>query len=264
MAVSSAANSDTFKVTTPSECEIRLTRAVRCASPPGVRGDEQARAHPAVVGPPRRRLFSSRVRGRSPPGRRVALRRTAPEGRGGAFYGVYREIAPPERVVFTEIFEPFPDGASVVTAVLTEENGKTRLTVSCVYPSLEVRDMVLNTGMARARPSATTGSRRSHRSSSDQGRKAATRLVDDFAGRPGGSARELFELTCGAPCLPAEATPSCAPPQRQYPAFLTAALSSRRWRPGAETVRPAVWRARRARAVCCHPATARCARLSVR
>jgi len=64
------------------------------------------------------------------------------------FYGVYREIAPPDRVVFTEIFEPFPDAESVVSAVFTEENGKTRLTATVVYPSVEVRDMVLKTGMA--------------------------------------------------------------------------------------------------------------------
>ena len=43
---------------------------------------------------------------------------------------MYREIAPPERVVFTEIFEPFPDAESVVTAVFTEEKGKTRLTAT--------------------------------------------------------------------------------------------------------------------------------------
>jgi uncharacterized protein YndB with AHSA1/START domain len=66
-----------------------------------------------------------------------------------AFYGVYREIAAPERLVFTEIFEPFPDVESVVTSVLTEENGKTRLTVTALYPSVEVRDMVIKTGMAR-------------------------------------------------------------------------------------------------------------------
>ena len=36
---------------------------------------------------------------------------------------------PPERLVFTEIFEPFPDAESVVTSVLTDEGGKTRLTV---------------------------------------------------------------------------------------------------------------------------------------
>ena len=60
-----------------------------------------------------------------------------------AFYGEYREIAPPSRLVFTEIFEPFPDAVSVVTAVFTEEDGKTRLTVTARYPSLEVRDMVI-------------------------------------------------------------------------------------------------------------------------
>ncbi len=66
-----------------------------------------------------------------------------------AFHGEYREIAPPGRVVFTEIFEEFPDTVSVVTAVLTEEAGKTRLTATVSYPSREVRDMVLGTGMAR-------------------------------------------------------------------------------------------------------------------
>ena len=66
-----------------------------------------------------------------------------------AFYGVYREIAPPERLVFTEIFEQFPDTESVVTAVFTEENGKTRLAVTVLYPSLEVRDIVLKTGMEK-------------------------------------------------------------------------------------------------------------------
>ena len=66
-----------------------------------------------------------------------------------AFYGVYREVSPPDRVVFTEIFEPFPDAESVVTAVLSEEGGKTRLTATCVYPSLEVRDMVVKSGMAK-------------------------------------------------------------------------------------------------------------------
>ena len=51
--------------------------------------------------------------------------------------------------MFTEIFAPFPDSGSLVTAVLTEENDKTRLTVTAQYPSLEVRDMVIGTGMAK-------------------------------------------------------------------------------------------------------------------
>jgi uncharacterized protein YndB with AHSA1/START domain len=72
-----------------------------------------------------------------------------PKGQSPDFYGEVREVTPPERIVYTEIFAPFPDVESVVTSVLTEEGGKTRLTVSCEYPSQQVRDMVVSTGMER-------------------------------------------------------------------------------------------------------------------
>jgi hypothetical protein len=42
-----------------------------------------------------------------------------PNGKEVAFHGVYREIARPERVVNTEIFEEYPDVESVVTTILT-------------------------------------------------------------------------------------------------------------------------------------------------
>jgi uncharacterized protein YndB with AHSA1/START domain len=64
-----------------------------------------------------------------------------------AFRGEYREVTPPSRIVFTEIFEQFPDSVSVVTAELTDEGGKTRFTATVRYPSLQVRDMVLKSGM---------------------------------------------------------------------------------------------------------------------
>jgi uncharacterized protein YndB with AHSA1/START domain len=66
-----------------------------------------------------------------------------------AFHGEYREITPPGRVVFTEIFEQFPDVVSVVTAELTEEGDQTRLSVTVRYPSVQVRDMVIASGMAK-------------------------------------------------------------------------------------------------------------------
>jgi uncharacterized protein YndB with AHSA1/START domain len=66
-----------------------------------------------------------------------------------AFHGEYREVTPPSRLVFTEIFEEFPDTVSVVTADFTDEGGKTRLTVTVRYPSPDVRDMVLASGMAK-------------------------------------------------------------------------------------------------------------------
>jgi len=66
-----------------------------------------------------------------------------------AFHGEYREIAPHSRLVFTEIFEAFPDTVSVVTSEFVGEGGKTRFTATVRYPSLEVRDMVIASGMAR-------------------------------------------------------------------------------------------------------------------
>jgi hypothetical protein len=51
--------------------------------------------------------------------------------------------------VFTEIFEPFPDGESLVTQRLTAEGGKTRLTMTARYDSKTSRDTVIGTGMAK-------------------------------------------------------------------------------------------------------------------
>jgi len=65
------------------------------------------------------------------------------------FYGEYREIAAPGRLVFTEIFEQFPDAVSVVTAELEREGTKTRFIATVKYPSREVRDIVISSGMER-------------------------------------------------------------------------------------------------------------------
>jgi uncharacterized protein YndB with AHSA1/START domain len=40
-----------------------------------------------------------------------------------------------------------PDGGLIVTSLFSEEKGKTRLTVTSLCESLEVRDMILKTGM---------------------------------------------------------------------------------------------------------------------
>jgi uncharacterized protein YndB with AHSA1/START domain len=64
-------------------------------------------------------------------------------------HGVYREIVPPERLVHTESFEDSSRGESLVTAVLVEDGGTTTLTSTVLYPSREVRDEVLTSGMQR-------------------------------------------------------------------------------------------------------------------
>jgi uncharacterized protein YndB with AHSA1/START domain len=147
MAVSSVANSGSFRVTTPSDREIRLTRLFDAP---------RTLVFEAMSKPEHVRQWWGRLGdGYSVPVCEIDLRpggkwrfvNRTPNGEQVTFYGEYREIDPPERVVFTEIFEPFPDAVSVVTSVLAEENGKTRLTVTALYPSPEVRDMVIKSGM---------------------------------------------------------------------------------------------------------------------
>ena len=148
MPVGSAANSDTFTVTTPSEREIKMTRLFDAPR----HLVWEAMSKPEHI----KRWWGCLGQGYSVPVCEVDLRpggkwrfvNRHPKGEA-EFYGEYREVVPPERVVFTEIFAPFPDAGSLVTAVLTEENDKTRLTVTAHYPSLEVRDMVIGTGMAK-------------------------------------------------------------------------------------------------------------------
>ena len=60
--------------------------------------------------------------------------------------GVYLEIVPPERLVNTESWGgDWPE--SLNTLVLTEEDGKTTMTCTVLYPSKEARDAALQTGM---------------------------------------------------------------------------------------------------------------------
>ena len=69
-----------------------------------------------------------------------------PDGRELGMRGVYRELVPPERSVHIESFDDYP-GESLVTSVLVEQRGKTTLTVTILYPSREVRDAVIQSGM---------------------------------------------------------------------------------------------------------------------
>jgi uncharacterized protein YndB with AHSA1/START domain len=148
MPVNTAINSDTFQVTTPSDREVRLTRLFSAPRP---------LVFDAMTKPEHVREWWGRLGdGYSVPVCEIDLRpggawrfvNRHPKGEA-VFYGEYREITPPSRLVFTEIFAPFPESVSVVTSVFTEEGEKTRLTVTSLYPSPEVRDMVVGSGMAR-------------------------------------------------------------------------------------------------------------------
>jgi len=62
--------------------------------------------------------------------------------------GTYREITPPERLVSSESWGgDWPE--TLNTLVLTEEAGKTTVTLNILYGSKEARDAALKTGMTK-------------------------------------------------------------------------------------------------------------------
>src|SRR5712692_1234381 len=138
-------NTGTLRVTTPTERESVMTR---------------------VFDAPRRRVFEAWTKpehlphwmlgpkGWTMPVCEIDLRP------GGAWHfvwrrsdgtememrGVYREIKRPERLVSTESWGGnWPE--TLNTLILSEEDGKTTITNTVLYPSKEARDAALQTGM---------------------------------------------------------------------------------------------------------------------
>ena len=156
MVASGVANSSSFKVTTPSERDIQLTRLFDAP---------RALVFEALTKPEHvRRWWGQLGDGYSVPECEIDLRlggrwrfvNLTPKGVRVVFSGEYREIAPPSRLVFTESYEEGPgapglteEGMSIVTTVLSDEHGKTRMTVTARYSSTEIRDMVIKSGMER-------------------------------------------------------------------------------------------------------------------
>jgi uncharacterized protein YndB with AHSA1/START domain len=137
-------NNGSLTVTTPTDREVVLTRVFD--APRHLVFDAFTR--PELLkrwfGPRGWSLVVCEVDLRVGGGFRFVLR--GPDGRDMGMRGVYREIAPPDRSVHMESFDDFP-GESQVTTVLTEHAGKTTLTATVLYPSKEVRDAVIQSGM---------------------------------------------------------------------------------------------------------------------
>jgi uncharacterized protein YndB with AHSA1/START domain len=71
------------------------------------------------------------------------------DGTEHALSGVYRDIAPPERLVFTQCFNDDPDKEALVALQLDERDGKTAMTMTALYRSAEDRQAVLDIGVDR-------------------------------------------------------------------------------------------------------------------
>ena len=148
MIANATANRDSYEVSTPSETEIRLTRLFDAP---------RQLVFEVMTKPEHVKEWWGRLGdGYSVPVCEIDLRvggkwsfvNRHPHGEV-SFRGEYREIAPPSRLVFTETMDPHPEPGSIVTAVFAEEGKKTRFTATVKYPSQEVRDVVIASGMSQ-------------------------------------------------------------------------------------------------------------------
>jgi len=69
------------------------------------------------------------------------------DGNELGWHGVYQSIVAPERIESTEVFEGFPDAASLNTTTLTEAEGVTTLQTLVRHKSKENRDGHVDSGM---------------------------------------------------------------------------------------------------------------------
>jgi uncharacterized protein YndB with AHSA1/START domain len=81
-----------------------------------------------------------------PGGRWRFVQRDA-DGNEYAFHGEYREVAAPEQLVFTFEFEGEPGHVILETLTFREYGGKTTLTTTDLFDSVEDRDGMLQAGM---------------------------------------------------------------------------------------------------------------------
>jgi uncharacterized protein YndB with AHSA1/START domain len=141
-------NSGTLTVTTPSDLEVQ---AIRIFSAPR-RLVFKALTTPDLLmrwmhGPNGWTLAVCEVDLRVGGTFRYVWRK--PNGREMGMSGVFREIAPPTRIVHTEVFDDdWTGGETTVTTLLTERDGTTTLTVTVLYVSKAGRDAALQTNFA--------------------------------------------------------------------------------------------------------------------
>jgi uncharacterized protein YndB with AHSA1/START domain len=68
-------------------------------------------------------------------------------GKSVVQFGVYTEVNAPHRFVRTERWEDWDPGETLVTVDLVETGGRTLMTQSILFPSQEVRDVVMKGGL---------------------------------------------------------------------------------------------------------------------
>ena len=141
-----ARRSDTLRVVRASHVEIVITRIFNAPAPLVF----DAWTQPDLV----RRWWAPASRGVAMltceadvrPGGTYRYVLGRPQEEPFAFSGRYLEVERPNRLVYTQSFEPLP-GEAMVTVVLEQKDGATTLVSTEKYPSKEALDGALSNGM---------------------------------------------------------------------------------------------------------------------
>ncbi len=148
-------NTGALKVTTPSDCEITLTRVFDAPRKLVYDAFTKPELLKRWFGPRGWSLVVCDIDLKVGGGFRFVMR--GPDGKDMGMRGVYRELVPPDRSVHMESFDDF-SGEAQVTAVFVEQSGKTTMTATVLYPSKEVRDAVIQSSMEHGAARVTTSS----------------------------------------------------------------------------------------------------------
>ena len=139
------ASNCTLTVTTPSEREIVMTRTFDAPRELVFEAITKAEHMREWWGPRGFTMLVCEIDLR--PGGAYRFVQKGPDGGEYAFRGEFREIVPPERIGWTFEFEGAPGSISVDTMTLAEEDGKTTITSTSLFDSVEQRDVMLQSGM---------------------------------------------------------------------------------------------------------------------
>ena len=137
--------SNALKVTTPSDREIVLTREFNAPRDLVFEALSSCKHVSAWWGQAGSTMPTCELDFR--PGGKWRFVERGTSGEEWAFHGEYREIARPERIVWTFEYEGMPGHVSVETMNLEDLGGRTRLVSTSVFDSQEDRDGMLQSGM---------------------------------------------------------------------------------------------------------------------
>ena len=132
-------------LTTPSDREIVMTRIFDAPRDLVFEAHSSCEHMSNWWGPRKYEFASCEIDFR--PGGAWRIVHRGPEGEIPAFRGEFREIVRPERIVWTFEWEGMPGHVSVGTVTFEDQDGKTLLTSTAEFDSVEDRDGMLQSGM---------------------------------------------------------------------------------------------------------------------